>query len=141
MSSIPLAITAGQSSLQQRYGFREPLWWLLLMNNFDTPDLPEPSVERAPVPMQRGRASWQQTTGLRAHQPGDEERLKTPHPCPAIRRGLALPSAAMAGGASSHMVDGIGIREGLGIYTAGHMCGVYVLAEQGSAIGGGVQRP
>lgn len=95
--------------------------YVLLMDNFDISDLPEPSMESASVSMSRGRASRQQTTGL--HQLEDEESFKTSHPCLssslAICHGLAFLFAAMAVGVSSHMIDGIGIRKGLGVYTAG----------------------
>jgi hypothetical protein len=99
--------------------------YILLMDNFDISDLPEPSLNSGSGSISQGA----NLTGAPHGTPrpmslhaSDDESFATSHPCLssglAICHGLAFLFAAMAVGVSTHIVEGIGIRKGLGVYTA-----------------------
>lgn len=106
--------------------------YLILLDNYDISDLPEPFLTPGSGSVTHGIASTGRLPGT--HRPASihptlsgEGSFTTSHPCLssglAIFHGLAFLFAAMAVGVSTHIVDGIGVRKGLGVYS-GVTCAV-----------------
>ncbi|KAF8254038.1 hypothetical protein K440DRAFT_673713 [Wilcoxina mikolae CBS 423.85] len=99
--------------------------YIILMDNFDISDLPEPSLNSGSGSISQGANLTGNPHGTprpMSLHPSDDESFATSHPCLssglAICHGLAFLFAAMAVGVSTHIVEGIGIRKGLSVYSA-----------------------
>lgn len=99
---------------------------VLLMDNFDTSDLPEIALSSISGSTSQGASSTGLPHGtqrpIAIENPDVPDNFTTSHPTVtsglAIFHGLSFVFAAAAVGFSTYIIDGIGIRGGLGVYTA-----------------------
>jgi len=92
-----------------------------MMDNFDISDLPEPSLTPGSGSLSNS-TTHQHGTQLPANLNLSDDSFTTSHPCLssglAIFHGVAFLFAAMAVGVSTYIVEGTGVRSGLGASTA-----------------------
>ncbi|KAI5781896.1 major facilitator superfamily domain-containing protein [Geopyxis carbonaria] len=96
--------------------------FVVLMDNFDISDLPEPYISSASGSISQGANHTGYPHGTQrpsSLSSSEDDRFTTSHPCLsaalAITHGLAFSFGAMAEGISPHIIDEIGVRKGLGV--------------------------
>jgi hypothetical protein len=99
--------------------------YIIMMDNFDISDLPEPLLATGSGSISQGANSTHHPHGTQrpaSLAPLDDDIFTTSHPCLssglAIFHTFAFLFAAMAVGVSTHIVKGMGVRSGLGVYSA-----------------------
>ncbi|KAA8910269.1 major facilitator superfamily domain-containing protein [Sphaerosporella brunnea] len=99
--------------------------YILMMDNFDISDLPEPLLGTGSGSISQGANSTHHPHGTQrptSLTQSDDDNFTTSHPCLssglAISHTLAFLFGAIAVGVSSNIVEGMGVRNGLGVYSA-----------------------
>jgi hypothetical protein len=99
--------------------------YIMIMDNFDISDLPEPLLSTGSGSISQGANSTNHPHGTQrpaSLTPLDDNSFTTSHPCLssglAIFHTLAFLFAALAVGVSTHIMEGMSVRSGLGVYTA-----------------------